>query len=817
MNGVKIYLFVIIYLLITVFVSNAKECCIIANVVDATDGTPLPYCGYTITKKGDSTPLINSVSSQEGEIREILKNEGEYCINLKYIGKEDYKDCFSVKYDDNEISLGIIGLKDDNKMLDEVVVTAKKSLIKSDGSKLTYSAEDDPAAKSGSVIELLRKVPMVTVDGENNIRLNGNTSFKIYLNGKEDPMLSNNASDVLKSMPASSIKKIEVISEPGAKYDAEGVGGILNIVTEDKRIIDGYMANISADVGNAQGVGIVYARAKYGKLTSSINFISGVVFPRTSIASENREDFITIDNHLFTSTNVDIRQDALFNIGGLQLSYEADSLNLFTLSSNLQSIAGGGVMNEKHSVLTSENTLINRYRSHSDVDISNLYFNVALNYQHTFKRQGHDLIVSYRYDYGRNKRYFVQIFDSLENYTTIINDRINSLVTPNHEHTFQIDYTNPFNGKHMFETGAKYIIRRNVSDAKNYFLIDDQQILNEANTVNMQQYQDVAAVYGSYTLSLTKIVAKAGLRYEHTKMGVDFKYGDYENYMSHLNDVVPNASVTYKFNDLANLSLSYQMKIRRPNVSNLNPYRDTSMPTEVSYGNPDLTSERNNNITLTYSDFGNKIGFNVWLRYNLTDNMIGNYTYVDKGVKYSTYENLGKYSLTQLNFYGTWQISSAVRFGLNSSVSYSDYKYPNMNIKNNGWQGNFGCDLNCTLPWQVRMSAYGGYSSPWIAIQGKNSSWYYYGISFSKSFLKENRLEVTIKAYDFFTKYKNYKSVNYADTYYSESISKSPQWGIGISVSYRFGSLSQDVKKTSKSIDNNDLIESKSNNIGGNK
>ena len=155
--------------------------------------------------------------------------------------------------------------------LQGVEVVKQKSLVKSDIDKITYDIESDPDSKSNSILEMLRKVPMVTVDGEDNIQVNGSSSFKIYVNNKPNQMMSNNPKEVLKSMPANSIKKIEVITNPGPKYDAEGVGGILNIITHNQGI-EGYTATFSGNVSNRGAGGGVYATVKSGKLTLSTDY-----------------------------------------------------------------------------------------------------------------------------------------------------------------------------------------------------------------------------------------------------------------------------------------------------------------------------------------------------------------------------------------------------------------------------------------------------------------------------------------------------------------------------------------------------------------
>ena len=185
--------------------------------------------------------------------------------------------------------------------LQDVVVVQQKSLVKSDIDKLTYDIESDPDSKSNTILEMLRKIPMVTVDGEDNIQVNGSSSFKVYVNNKPNQMMSNNPKEVLKSMPATSIKKIEVITNPGPKYDAEGVGGILNIITHNQGI-EGYTATFSGSVSNRGAAGSTYATVKSGKLTMSANYNYQYTDSPRSYSGGSRK---TIGNLSESSSDID--------------------------------------------------------------------------------------------------------------------------------------------------------------------------------------------------------------------------------------------------------------------------------------------------------------------------------------------------------------------------------------------------------------------------------------------------------------------------------------------------------------------------------
>lgn len=220
--------------------------------------------------------------------------------------------------------------------LQGVEVVKQKALVKSDIDKITYNIEDDPDSKANSTLDMLRKVPMVTVDGEDNIQVNGSSSFKVYVNSKPNQMMSNNPKEVLKSMPASSIKRIEVITNPGPKYDAEGVGGIINIITHGKNI-EGYTATFSANVNN-QGLGAgAYTTIKSGKLTMSANLNYNYNDRPRSYSGSTRK---TVSNVSESSSDIESFSWSDYHgnskYGSLEASYEIDTLRLLTASNFLK-------------------------------------------------------------------------------------------------------------------------------------------------------------------------------------------------------------------------------------------------------------------------------------------------------------------------------------------------------------------------------------------------------------------------------------------------------------------------------------------------
>lgn len=295
-------------------------------------------------------------------------------------------------------------LFDFDSELDELTVTARKPIIQSDGATLTYNVDEDPSAATNTTLEMLRKVPMVTVDADDNIKIKGQSNFKIYVNGREDPMMSADSKNVLKSMPASSIKKIEVITEPGAKYDAEGVGGILNIITTSKSSVEGYNGNINLYGGNAYLGGSVYALTKINKVTASLSssyFNSGIALTDITRTTEIAYSDGDLAMQRFSSLIPPVK-NRNWN-SNLNLSWEPDTLNLFTLTGYFGNYSGNYNENQNADALGRNLSPMWNYKKSASSHFSGLWTGFTASYQHNFDSKGHNLTLSYQFTAGNNK------------------------------------------------------------------------------------------------------------------------------------------------------------------------------------------------------------------------------------------------------------------------------------------------------------------------------------------------------------------------------------------------------------------------------
>lgn len=707
--------------------------------------------------------------------------------------------------------------------LDELVVVAKKELIKSDGASLTYDLSEDDSSKGLTLIDALKKVPMVTVDGQDNIYINGDSNFKIYVNGKEDPMMEANYSQLFKSMPADAVLKVEVITEPGAKFDAEGSGGILNLITETKQRKDGYSGSVNASLSNRDYNLSFFGRMKYDKLSLDANASYGA----TSFSDQtNDQTFTTVDD----SSDANHRQvmSQLQKIGfyfvnaGLNASWEINEKNLFTF--------GGSFMNLDGSLkdYTSQTGMYNRadilqwqYRQRISGGLKMLSASANASYQHSFDTSGHRIVLAYLYNFGRNPMNLTtNTFDPV-NFVIDSPYTANNNTNYNREHTFQADYANPFGGdKHKLEAGAKIIMRHNSAIGNTgYGISSDALFFPAEGSVDMTQIQDIYAIYGAYTGHFGDLTANAGVRYEHTRMGIHNKLDPSEDFTRRLNDVVPNAALTYSFSPASNLRLAYLMRISRPNIQQMNPYQLTALGTLIQEGNPDLESEHSNRISLTYTNYARILGGNVFLDYKYTNNALTPFAYYTMGedgaiIHHQTTANIGHSQEFGLGGFLNVNITQKMSFSVNGRLAYVKMISDSPLFKNHGWTGNYGANWNYTLPRDIKLSAYGGQTFHVIELQGSHSGWYYYGIGASKSILND-KLTIALNASSFLQASTRFHSEMHSGSQHTYQNNYSKSWRVGINLTWNFGHLNSSAKKADIVIDNDDLSSGSGNGNGG--
>ena len=452
--------------------------------------------------------------------------------------------------------------------LGDVTVTAQRKLVKNDIDKLTYDVANDETARTKNTLDMLRSVPLVTIDGQENISIKGSPSFKVYRNGHPDPTLSSqNLKDVLKSIPASQIKKVEVITDPGAKEDAEGTQYILNLVMQNNSHLAGVTGTVSANYNplrQGPGMGTMLTIQK-GKLATSINY--GYQHDKQDQGNDATRQYLKTDQTMESRS----RNTVMTNVhyGNISASYEVDSLNLLTLNfGGYYYNAGIGSVNGYERMTNGNGQLAYFYNVNAQLPTCYAYnFGGRLDYQHKTRKEGEVFTASYQLQTTRSHQ------DKTEQYLNIFNLPVsytgyeNNSRTQFDEHTFQLDYVRPLGKWFKWNAGAKYIFRTSESDV--WLTYTGAEEMNQHSL--FQHNTQIAAAYTEWLYSGSKIQARVGLRYEYSFLKAEYPDGSQSDFHKRLNDWVPSASVRYALTDAQSLKLSFSSNINRPGIDYLNP------------------------------------------------------------------------------------------------------------------------------------------------------------------------------------------------------------------------------------------------------
>ena len=790
------------------------------QVIDSLSQESIPYVTLRITEPGNPAKVVKVLSTDnDGKFNVPFNVAGKFDLLINSVGKSPLVKPFEVNGTEKTVDFAKLQLSD-NTELGEVVVRAMKPLVAVDLDKITYSMQDDPDSKTSTVLDMMRKVPMITVDGEDKIQLKGSSGYKIYLDGKPSNMISSNPTQVLRSMPASMVKSVEVITDPGAKYDAEGVSGIINIIT-NKQPMGGYTATVGANADTRGGYGgNAYVTAKYGKLGFSGYYNYGIGRNPESDYSSYREIYNPTpgtEKYLYQSGTNENKANMQF--GSAELSYELDTANLVTASFNRYggSSESDGNLGVRAEFADKTKSYSYNQKTNSENSYGSTSFNV--DYQRTFKKKDELLTASYRFDMSPNdSKSESKIEDStsefFNNWQKLNND------ASDQEHTFQLDYTSPFAKIHTLETGLKYIIRLNESSTdRNLFDYSSNKwapvppsFENEFN----YRY-DIIAGYLGYNLRYKDYGFKAGLRFEDTKIEAEYPIDAQHNFDNHYSSLVPSATMTYRYKMKHTFRFGYNMRIQRPGIYYLNPYVNNTDPKYITQGNPDLEVEKGHNFNVNYSTFTPKLNISASLSYNFMNNSIQRITRIEGDTSKTTYGNIGEQKRIGLDLFVGWNPINNLRFNVNGSGGYIDIRTNNdLGLKNSGFSGQLFGNVMYTFPKDFRLSVMGGSFVTPVSLQGESISINFYSLSLNKAFLNK-KLNVSVNASSPFNKYRKITSKNSKDpNFYSETISQVQIQYFGFRVSYQFGEFRQQaVKKAVRGISNDDVKAGESNSSEG--
>ena len=783
------------------------------RAVEASTNKGIGYATIALLK-ADSSIVAAVAADATGAFTIAAKEQGRYMLQISSVGYTTHNR--EVELVEGKTKLGKVAMEQGID-ISEVVVAVQKPLIVADDEKIAYSVEDDPDSATSQVVDIMRKVPQLSVDAEGNVLLNGQSDYKVLVNGRSSSMMSKNFKSVIESMPAGSVKKIEVITNPSTKYEAEGVGGIINIIT-NRKVAGGYNGNVNIS-GSTQYFlnGNAYIAAQAGKFSISASaYMQGIKSRLDHRGDGFREVFDDPTMHLMTSST-GMKYNGRYLGAYFNASYEIDTMNLITLEGGYHNGKNRSNANSKTEIFSIDNDRVMAYDNYLNSHYNYNSYWAAANYQRTFNRQDHTLTVSYEMDLSPDKE--ERLYDVLNTFNYPTSSRRNLGDNGSFDNTVQIDYFNPINKVHSIEAGTKYIYRRYTNESQT--LLRDEAtgefaIAPDYPRSDMNYTQNILALYAGYHVKGKKLSGRVGARMEQAWSDVAVvTEKDKITYDPSLFNVIPYASANYRPNDANTLSLSYTQRLSRPSLWHMNPYRNES-PLNVSYGNPDLDATLAHSVALSWRRFSSSWNISLGTTGSFSNNALSSYSFVEDGVTHSTYGNIAKRQIYGLN--GTIGYRSGVKFNvqLSGQGGYNVIKAPALNLENDGFTYNVSLYASAAL-WKDATIYCNGYAYR-FGVDLENSfkqTYFSYGLGLRQQLFKK-KLTLSFTASNPFNANSKLTQVVQTNTYRSENTSWQTLRQFSFSIGYRFGKSQVNVKSTNRSIQNDDMESgSRGGNSGG--
>lgn len=773
-------------------------------VIDSASGQPLGYVTVSLSR-GNEGVRKTVLSGTDGRFGFSGLVSGTYSLTMMLVGHQRKKLEIKVDKDDaGTKNIGTVLLGHSNNDLKEVVVSAERPVIKQEIDRLSYDLEADPDSKASNVLEMMRKVPMLSVDAEDNILLKGDRNYKILLNGKPSGMLERSPKEILKSMPASSIVRIEVITTPPAKYDGEGLTGIINIIT-NKRIDNGYNGSLNVNgrfPANGPGTG-GSLNLKSGKFGLGINGGGNVSDVPAVGSSRFRETFGGSPTMLVQS----VSQESNGNSGyfNTELSFEIDSLNLISGQFNINGNKWNND-NLQYSELQGADLMIQRYNLVNDYLRKGRGSDAGLNYQMGFKSDKNRLLTfSYRYygfvNTGSNN---ISIYEAVNFYDPEYRQKNEGRFS---EQTLQADYVHPFK-KITIETGIKAIFRNNKSDFGYDSFDADQGIFvrDPARTNVFKNTQNIYSFYNTYQYTIGGWGFKAGFRVEKTVIDADFVSAATQLNRDYTS-LIPSVSVNRKLTDNSNLNFGYTTRIQRPGIDLLNPFTDRSNPNFESSGNPALRTASVDMFQLNYSTF-KKGNLNIGLLLGFFDDLVMPMSYFDPetNISYTSYGNTGSARMTGMEFAFSYPLTKKWKYSLNANFGYGKVNgvVNGEKVSNKGLMPSIFSSTDYKMDKGWRFSANVSYYGRGITLQGRSNGIVGSGFSVNREVVKD-KLTFSLAANNLFTKYRESENRTTGTDFIQQSNNRSYFRSFSASLDYRFGKLKESIKKSRRGIRNDDV------------
>ncbi len=783
--------------------SNSITGRIIGSVIDSTTKSPVEFATIALRHDGTSKDIDGVISNDKGQFKLPSVKLGSYNLVISFIGYKS-KTISGIKLTPKEpdFDVGEVILSTDEVVLDQVEVTAQTAVIENKIDRIVYNADKDASTVGGDAADVLRKVPMLSVDLEGNVSLRGSRNVQILLNGKPSGMFSNNAADALKMFPADQIKSVEVITTPGAKYDAEGTGGIINILTK-KKSVQGYSATINGAVGTRQNRGSLNVSAAKGRF--GMNGSGNVYYswPQDARNSFYREDQVNGAQRI-------LDQDGITNSsrigfwGQAGAFYDFNAYNSINTSFSLRghSFDQSGFQD---ALFTDPSLSINQmYRRDNTVKNLRSGYDWTTDYKKTYKEPEKEFSIAFQLNgtVSDDESTLRQAGNDpvLNVNENLLNDGLNL------EATLQVDYVHPFSKKVKWEVGAKSVFRDIDSDYT-YDVLDLDQAEYVRDPLRSDQFdyiQNVYAGYSSFTLKLGKDYGLvAGGRYERTHITGNFS--DQEStFSNNYDNFVPSIILSRKFG-FNTLKVSYVKRIQRPSLYYINPFVNSVDQRNVTFGNPLLAPEISNQYDIGYTSFNRGTVIATSLYYRRTTDVIQTILQVNQaGVSETSFQNTGVSNTLGFNIFTSFSIKKF--WTLRGSVDIHSFntKSESLQLENTAAQYKLFTSSSFDFGKGWKADLFGFANSPRQTLQGRVPSFSMMSLGIKKE-IWNRKGSIGITMVDPFNETKRFQSELEGPTFFQMTDFRLPFRSFGLNFSYTMGKLDFKAKQRRSKIRNSDL------------
>ena len=764
---------------------------------------PLALVTVRIFKKINTPPLQTTLSKENGSFQFNKPDTGTYVLSFTHTGFSEKRINITVASQPGDLQIDPVQLSRATGTLKEVVVTAQRPMVEQSDDKIVFNVEDDPTNKTETAIDILRKTPFIAVDGEDNIKVNGKSNFKVQLNGRETSMFARNVKEALRGFPGALISKIEVITTPSAKYDGEGIGGIINIITKKKVV--GYNGTLSSFSRTSDKLNnfAINANAKVGKIGASIFLNTGFKDP---VLMNNTSVTIPATQSIYTKRTLDGKQsnNSAWSFGNAELSWELDTLNTISVYTNIDSWSNTSVSDQ--TIITdfmSSPSTASHYNLHNKS--KNPGVNIGSDYiKHFKKNKDKEFSLRFLAELGKNDAELTSFQDNPGTDRYLIN---NSYAI-NNQYTIQADNSIPIKKTGRLEGGLKAILRRASSDFESLIKYDEAENykLNSANTDYFKYTQDVISLYSMYSLRLKKSSFRLGARVEYTNVDGDFISSNTKVKNSYAT-FLPNIQFTNRMTKITTLVVGYTKRLQRPYIWDLNPFVFNNDSLNISYGNPDLDPQTSHVLTgqLRFVKGNTFAGINIEGSYS--GNKILEYSSFDPqtGIRKTTSLNIGKEFQSSLNLNFSTKFTPKWNFFVNGSLRYSTVtNNSDKSQSNSGFGINFNLNSSYKFNDKFTISTYIGFWKEPQTIQTTYPFSPWHNVAFNYKIFK-NKINISLRAVNYYEKTRNFKTITKDKNFYSTNINQQPRRAAVLALTWNFGKLTENVSKK-KGVSNDDIL-----------